>query len=378
MPEILPPGGGYDMPPEWGNFNKVSKWPHPLTPRTSSWFLFASERRHFHQASRFIVRLTWAHPFMPLSGFTWFYLDMDPIGPGHCIGSTGDARDGSSCTVEFEQMEVLPVSGVRGVLVTTSQVVPPDPVTVRTTEYPDNSFPDWYYDVDVAVPVGPVLRNPDWSDPWPTGFWGITYTEWYSMSECYDFTPYLAPPVVDTFATFNGVDTYLQLDGTTPFFGWPSKIECDVRFRSLNRAIFLGHNTGGSYSFYIHNNRWHFSGNNALINPLPALDTWLHMEFERGWRNPASGARNLRFDDVLVSSFQGANFAVQANRIGGNIPVPPTMWADMDLRNLTIDNGDVNNPNLILDMPLVDNACDVGPFAFKGTTFNMDLPSCPP
>lgn len=348
----------------------ISRWPKAGSNRNDCRFNLPISKGEVWTASRWYVEWSHSDP----SGSWWFrgWLDLEAVGVNHLRGSTGFNAEGWQIILDIKGYDSLPITGHPGVETITRVEHETEPWWMDDwAQFWDDGFFPW----ETVMRLGMSFNDEDgvfFSPVFPPG---QNLTNAGSVADCFTW-PLIQ--VAEGFCQCNGVDAYVQLDNLTPFFGWPSKVECDVRFRSLTNAIFLGAAGGGANSFYIDGTQWHFSGNSGTISPLPALDTWLHMEFERGWHNPASGFRNLRFDGQLVSSAFGANFAIQADRVGGNVPVPPTMWADMDLKNLHVDNGDVNNPNPILDLPFLINACDAGPLTNNGTTFNMPLPSCPP
>lgn len=351
--------------------HRVSRWPRYDTPRIDSRYRLNGTRNLTPSPLRWLA--TWrgiilGQPDDIETG--WF--DVSPVTDDHLSGNTGESPLGITFTLELKGFFELPNVGERGV-----------ELTMRL----DSDLGEWYEEIweyemgtitDYRVPIWTDFHPPTFTTAARSAGWPYTETQpsVQGISECYDFpTPQPAP---GAFAQGNGVDAYIQLDSATPFFGWYHKAEFDVRFRSLSNVMFYGATGGGANAMYLDSGLLHFSGTTIPIAPLPPLDQWVHFEIERGWHVPANPNYNVRIDGNLVGSVSGPNFAITIDRILGNVgPFAPPMWADIDMKNLTIDNGNVTAPNLILDMPMDPNACDVGPLLKKGTTFNMPLPSCP-
>ena len=112
----------------------------------------------------------------------------------------------------------------------------------------------------------------------------------------------------------------------------------------------------------------------SILSAAVPLNVWFKFRFERGWNNPTPLQANVYIDDVLVADWTITTLPVGRFHILGAHPFN-SQWGDFDMRNLKFYHGTLATPQLVLDMPLIENALDLSPEANHGTTFNMDLPS---
>lgn len=213
----------------------------------------------------------------------------------------------------------------------------------------------------------PIVQPTDWTkSPVSNGF------HWITMSDCYVLEEEIATgPLI--FAEFNDLDARINFAPSTGLILPRFSIEFDIRPHT-NADITV---MGSSDSLFVHLGFFFLFMNyqNMLINmgsQLP-LDVWTKVRVDRSWPID-DGFYRVFWDDNQKGSqalpFESREF----NQMGANIN---DIHGDFDLRNLKWVHGSPAAPITVIDTPLEQNACDLGPSSMKGTTINMALPSCP-
>jgi len=359
-----------------GQKHLVSKWPQPNNPRVNSWFRMYATVGNFPMPGR--VPFQWQSfsqdpPNPPPVINRWGWVQMEAIAPMHVRGLSGlDPVTGAEMEVNIEYFDSMPVSGFRGVELKHTVSIGAE-FSVRSYEFrdvPPNVF-KWDYNQFQSEPVTFLNFGTD-SAGWP---YASTAIQSCAVSDCYDFPP---PPTGPNpgYAVFNDVDAYIALTNNTPSIAGRWRIQADVRYHSLPQNWILCHsNLVNNIAGTGDPNAWYRS-NNGPINPQFPLDVWLNFSFEREWRVPTGNRFQLFINDQERANFGGVNFALVFNRLGGDRGTVPRQFGDFDMRNLLVQTNNAGMLNTILDMPLINNACDEGPLANHGTAFNMGLPSC--
>lgn len=362
--------------------NKVAWWPKPNTPRIDPRYrMLEGAGLPCAMAQRHLMRIK---PNDGVGGEIFNgWLDVTPISDTVLRGNTGLSPEGYDLQLDVIDYSVVvdPVTLLHGIVMEW---------TVSKT-----GFASFYIRYHRRAPLypgqdgvtpdmlelfGPKLPAPfitsDY-DPLIHTYWSNEpmeqFIEWTTMSECWQF-PESAPPLL--FAEFNGLDAYIATGGNGFGFSGRWKWEAEYRIRTFTDCWPL---QSASVWFV----RGGIDATNVLIqnNGVPhggsvVLDQWQKITLQRGWNGAADGLSELFVDDVFVDDNVTANTGGPFHYFGGNAPIGSGNFGDFDMRNMKIqtDNGGIVT---VVDFPLTTNACDLGPSAFSGTTFNMSLPSCP-
>lgn len=359
----------------------VAQWPHPNTERINPFYrLGVGEGLPFPRASRYLFLI---QPYYP-GDETFFscYIDLVATAENTFTGDSGVDPDGRKISLNmFEVWDPLN---------------PTDPANSWHMEitYERAGFTPftwvWRWDVNflgfdlapMAFSLGGPFTFPwdvqsDWTSG-PVNDWSASPTKnhlwWATQSECGD--PGVIQPD-EPFALFNGIDSYIHWTPNIGPLASSFLISGEVYLRSAVRAWVLTHSTSTTTIFGFQAGLCHWRSNNGLITPALPLDEWFEFEFEREWLFPTGNRYRLRINGVERANFNGPNYSLSFDESGVRHGVSPTQWSNFDLRNLVILTGSPASPIVELDAPLFFDACDSGPNAIKGETFNMDLPSCP-
>jgi hypothetical protein len=106
----------------------------------------------------------------------------------------------------------------------------------------------------------------------------------------------------------------------------------------------------------------------------PNLGQWYNWRLE--FEQRAQLSYDLLIDGQNVMARTTNRQSLPFNVIGAyKRGIPGTLWSDVNMRNVKWFTGDAPSTDVELDMPLFENALDLGPNENHGTTFNMELPS---
>lgn len=250
--------------------------------------------------------------------------------------------------------------------------------------------PDWSYrimfDKDAAewvngipfdifqVFVDPIALFTDDHDPILNPSWATVPSSnigFLAMSECWLFPPLVAPA---GFAAFNGTDTSILFDQFTNDTDARYQLEFDARFRDFSTNALLARTDNTVAWVNINRGGVAWKQFNIAFSPFLVNNVWYRIRLEYNWNDPGTG-RKLYLDGVLNAHLPASgNVDLHFNLMGKK---GPTYIGDFDCKNLTLLDTDPAAPRVLLDMPLIADACDVGELSIKGTTENMLLPSCP-
>lgn len=352
-------------------FHQVSQWPHPNTPRVNCRFRVKGSRPT-------LIPLASRWGFFSTDGFTPY----NPLTPPYAIFGWSDAEvradnhigftipespDGWAVDVNIKGKDVLDAEGGPGIEL--------EQVTTHTTFGQLRTVSEWplsfgsssfRYNQNTWF----LRPNPTWtiyenSQNWPQ-FWD----PWiFAVDECY---PFKLTPV--GMAAMNGTDAYIALDQQIPLEGGPSFFEADVRLRQTDWNPFLAPAVQQS-QIAILGTDGTYGARRLDLPDLPAFDVWFKYRIEFEWSSGLQLNYKAWIDDVLQDELTGARVFIRARNIGVRTHSGTPVWGDFDIKNLLFKRGSFASPVTILDMPLIENALDLGPSANHGTTFNMALPS---
>lgn len=367
----------WSVTPEGGGL-PISLWPHPGSKRVDSLYRlrFMKDDAIYPSASRFYLVYNSGEtspPGLPPGHSNWGWLDLLPVSEGHLFGEAGDDPDGWNASMDVQEWESLPVAGTPGIQQSYRVTDPDGEWKQFTYENQRDSIGRWYE----PHMSSNLLANPPSVETESAGWPFETFEfDWNrtSVPECYDFP--FEPG--EGFARFNGNDSWIGLTNLTPNVAGTWQWSADVFIRDLRGVWIMAHLTSGTSrtGYNITNGNWVTA--NVPTTPLPTLNTWFNLKMEREWSVPTGNHMKVFFDDVEVGSLLRPNFQTQFNTLGGNRPgTPPFQFGNFDMRNLLFRIGGPSSPSIILDMPLTDNTCDLGPLANHGIPHNMLLPGCP-
>lgn len=367
----LNPGGGAHI--------QVSDWPRPNSIRASDGrYRFTTQADFAPSASRWLVVFNLDTGLSPppapqLIGNGAF--DATVVSSDTLTGTipAGDAN----ITFQWDAVAfaVLPVSGLAGVQVTFSVTHPTFGSWEAVHEFNNfNGSSEWLPTIDTISIFKPPVSVTS-SPGWPYTFSNVAYA---SMPDCFDFPPSQGPPI-DDFANFNGTDSWIELTNLTPAISEPWRYSADLFIRDRVGAWVLCNSGGVDPRTGYNQARQQWRNVVSATVPDVPLNEWFTWRMERDWSVPTGNRFRAFVNDVQVANVTGPNFALAFNALGGNRPLPAlNRWADMKMRNLLLQDTSVASPRTVLDMPLIDNSCDLSPFENHGIPHNMTLPACPP
>lgn len=361
--------------------NGVALWPHPNTTRINPFFrLGIGDGLPYPRASRYIFLI---QPYFPVDEtFYSGWIDLVAIAENSFIGDSGTDPDGRKMTLEmwevwdpadpddplnrwvlkmtYERAGFTPFSWEYSWYVNAFGF---DPAPLSLAIGGGSIFP-WVASIDwVSAAVN------DWSANPPRNYYWIA-----TQTEC--GVPGEVIPDLQPFARFNGIDSYIALSSQTNSLSEPWEIEADLYLRDADQNFLLSNTGSGASYVRLHQNKFWWGNAPVVLNPVYPLDEWFHLRATRDWDFAGNYVR-VWVNAVLVGFVQTANLSKAFNRLGAFFNNPNTIWGNFDMKNLLLREGGPSSPVTRLDMPLLVNACDIGPASIKGTTFNMDLPSCP-
>lgn len=361
--------------------NRVPKWPHPNTNRTKCAFRMAlGDGLPFPRPDRFLCLMLQV-PNEP-GGLAFPWIDLDEIDEFVVQGSSGLNSRG------------------REVILTITQHLEPDfdPVFQPGIEYhflfkmPGFDDFNFHYFYENRTPAGdpceisylsspssgtclqtrtqddPEILDVDWPETLMEPHFFFT-----PMSVCYDIPE---GGCEDGFAAFNGEDAYIALDHNLFNTNSDFIIEAQIRLKELDHFWPLMGREGTGGFLGMDGEEFIFGNLRLATSWTPTVNTWFkwRLEFEQ----PLQLKYKLFIDDIEVMDRTTNRQHLQFNRLGVyKHGVSGTIWANMDMRELKFWSGDSPSTDVELDMPCDDDACDVGPDENHGTTFEMELPSCP-
>ncbi len=299
------------------------------------------------------------------SAFGWWDLEVraiDHIGVTSLVNS-----EGYTLEINIKALDELPELGVPGIEIVWDLTHPTiGDQQQREERRHDPQTQAFTWDQHTSIPGQLPFRHwPIIPDPGPI----LKTCVSFAVTECYLFP---LRPV--GFARFNGEDSYIKLDNLMTFVNNPFRLSCEVKLnQTVNHWPICGkQGTGGFFGM---------EGDDIVFGFLqldtswdPVTDVWLTWVYEFESETQLQHKLTIAGDVVRDATFARQNFGI--NTLGVyREGVSGTLWADMDMRNLKIESGTPGDYTTLLDMPLFENALDVGPLGNHGTTFNMALPS---
>lgn len=352
-------------------FHFVAKWPHPNTPRIDCRFrvknarptlIPLASRWGFYSSDGF---LTWTPLNPPYNLFGWWDAE---VRADNRIGFTSEVSPtGWLLDVNIRGLDDLEFLGGPGIEIEHVTTHPTFGSSRKVSEWPvELGIPRFWYNQNTNF----FRTNPTWTITEESQNWPQAWNPWiFAVDECYPFKPF---PV--GMAAMNGTDSYISLDHNIPRLDVPFKISADIRLHNVTSfwPLFGLDNSGGFTGMDEDDTIFGFLRIGTTW--VPVLDVWFNWRFE--FEQVSQLNYRTFIDDVQVDeSTFGRQFS-HRNMLGVyKHGVSGTIWADMDVKNLKLTIGDVPSTNVVLDMPLIDNALDLSPDANHGTTFGMDLPS---
>ena len=361
------------------NNQKVSPWPHPNGPRIDCRFRFNyGQFLPAPRPSQFFFRMNLAAGGSgPVQNGSVKLLAVSDV---LLQGNAGTSADGYTVIFEIELFEFPVVephygtSGIRYNFILQKAGFPDLFYRQFWPRFEDGGQPFVRLDADKEFLL--VGGSGDYSNFDPLIFTYITNPiqfdlfAWWPLSECV-----VLEEDVGGFAEMNGVDSWVKFttwfpNGTTRFL-WEYEIRptapisnVSIRGDSTNGAFFMGHATATNAVWW-----------NRSVNLAPGLVTgiWQSCRMEHDWSIPGD-FYTFWIDGVQNGQNAGTFTPSWFDEIG---KVGPNFRGTFDLRNIKHTTGTPAAPNVILDFPLLVDACPVVGSPIKGTTFNMTLPSCP-
>jgi len=351
-----------------GQLPIISRWPKAGSNRTDCRFQLPISKGTLWTASRWWVEilLGGASPNYLSRGF----LDLEALGINHLYGSAGVDADGWEVSIDIQGYETTPVVGPPGVVA----ILRADNVSITA----NMEWTLWYFNQDLTHWKEQITLNQENASFGQLAVSGlpfgtITGLLGGSLPDCFNFVSIGAPEA--GFCACNGTDSWIKFttwfpNGTTRFL-WEYDIRptapvsnIAIRGDSTNGAFFMGHATFDNAVW------WNRS---VSLSPGLVVGVWQSVRMEHDWTIPGD-FYTVWIDGVQQGQNAGTFTSSWFDEIG---KVGANFRGVFDVRNLKHTTGTPAAPNIILDIPLDIDACPVVGLPIKGTTFNMDLPSCP-
>lgn len=358
---------------------KIPVWPAPNTNRVDGRFRFTHCLPDASaMAGRWFVRVS---PVVDPFQEHYAVVDVEALDNQHLFGESGLDDFDRTLTVDIKQWDppdTPPNWPMSGTVITFTLTHPTLTHSSYERMYPHPFVAGAPFLQTSLSDVGSPLNGP-WEKylnhvpgatvPFANG------TRWHgsTVSQCWDLPgqPMVFGPGA---AEFNGVDAYIALDHDTFTHNDNHFLEADIRRLDTLLLPILGRETSGSIWGLDDDEGWYSV---QRFNPIvyPAVGTWFKYRQEFEWSSGLQLRYQVFIDDVMVFDATRSRINAFWQNLGVRRRAGPTDWGKFDMKNLKVLRGTPATPIVSLDMPLIENALDLGPDANHGTTFNMDLPS---
>lgn len=362
---------GFGMP--------ISLWPHCGSKRTNSLYRLRYMRNDaiYPSASRFYCVYDSGETSPegnPPGHRNWGWMDVSPLGEDHLYGEAGPDPDGWDASIDIQAMQTLPLFGTPGIRQSYRVTEPGGGWKEFTYEHPRDSVSQWWQPYMSVGNLNPPLNATSDSNNWPFETFEVA---WFrnTVPECYSFPN----PLGDGFANFNGSDSWIELTNSTPNVAGRWIYTAQLFIRDPVGAWVMCSTTSVNPRTGYNDDFGQWRSAKVATDSSAPLNQWFEFRMEREWAVPTGNHMKVYFDGIEVGSSLQPNYQLSFNALGGNRPNPAAnKWADMRMRDLLFRRGSPAAPQVVLDMPLRQNTCDLGPFANHGIPHNVGLPACPP
>jgi hypothetical protein len=350
-----------------GEFHKISQWPHPGSLRAETRYRNFDGQHDFPIATRYLVHIVATGGTAPTffdDQDMWAWIDIDSGTVNNFEGESWFNPFLPRSFLQINHVETLETLQVPGTSLICQWFNSRGFYTV-SYEWSDQGGVKFKPDVNTKDKP-PDLRIPQNND------YGYTDVEIevYAVSECYVFPA--DPTLPEQSAAFNGSDSYIKLTQNIPVLSNPFKMSADIRL----------HDTTGHWPLFGFDGSGGFTGGNEddvlfglLTIPttwVPVLDVWFNWRFE--FEQHLQLNYRVYVDDVQVAERTFGRQFGNRNTIGVyKHGVSGTIWANIDVKNLTLLTGVVPSSDVALLMPLAFDAQDHGPLENHGEAFNIDF-----
>jgi len=304
-----------------------------------------------------------------------------PIEEGHLQGETGEDIDGRNLVLDiFDHgpANEHPVIGSKGIEYVFTLSLPgktdwhtrwfwPRPQEGEFGPAPLDITADPFVVPPAYIEVDPGGTGTAWEDEDEGPIF------WHTWPECKDVCGE-EKELVENFARFNGIDSYIALEEQVPSFNNPFVVTCQFRYQGQPdwAPIWGRHQAGGFFGFDEHEVIFGNARRNTSWEP--EVGVWYNYEYRFEQSGPL-GHQQL-IDDVIVMDAVFSRQFINANRLGVyRHQTTGTIWGHFDLKHLIYKKGTVGDFTTELHLPLQEDALDLSDNENHGTTFNMELPS---
>lgn len=366
------PTPGFDQWFYWirpgGQVPIISRWPKAGSNRTDCRFQLPISKGQLWTASRWWVEISLSGPVPDY--LSRGFLDLEALSVNHLFGSAGVDDDGWEVTIDVQGYEVTPVLGPPGVVC----IIRADKASIPA----HMQWTYWFLDMDLThwqAQITLIEEDSSFGQFQTAGlpFGTLTGLQGGSLPDCMPFDLIEGPE--QGFCECNGTDSYILFDTRFPLVATRFKCEFEIRPTGADtQLVCFGYTGFGSFG-YMFNGRHNFQWwNNNIFLPVGLiLNEWNTVRVEYDWSIP--GANYSIWINGVLEATQAGGFVTwvwdEIGRRGSLIA------GEFDLKQAKLWDGTPVSPNLLVDVPLDIDACAVVPPTIKGTTFNMDLASCP-
>lgn len=349
----------------------VSRWPTPDTDRTRSMFRWRYTKDFDSHPIKGIVNVRLLQPNNPNDPEynVWAPVDYTfPVNPQTLFFEVADGAIPLTFSAVTSPEDVGTLSGqncVESLFILTLQT-PPFFSIDFLYEWTFNGPRPFRYNINTAAyPPDFTFSNPS-SIPY-----AVREFDLYAVADCFSF-----PRIVQQLAAvFNDFDAWIDFPNDLPYQTGAFQTVFEIMPTADEQMVIGGLKRFGS-NFWGFDNlsgmRW-WNQPFVMTQPLQ-IGVWQTVRIERDWTLPGAFRYAVFINDVLTLDTTGSGTISPWDEMGRR---GTTFEGAFSVRNLKQYSGSVGAPVLTIDLPLTENACNLADPTLSGTTFNMDLPSCP-
>lgn len=349
--------------------NVPPRWPHPNTNRVKGMFCIDGSWEGIFTAVRWILNVKHQNPGPPVPPQVenvWCWLDLDVVAENHLAAELpGEPNEDATLLFSIKRLYNDPFWG-RDVIEFSARLTQSSGEWIEyfmaREIYPNPSSHSWFYVYPTIVGVHARSSG---------GYTGqAIQVLCASVTDCYEFERSAQVPIGAEIRP----NQWINFPSDLPHTLGPIRVEFNIR-SYVNTDMFVTNlvRFSSNYGGFNGVDKFRWWDEIIPISPSLPLNQFVFVEMEYNW-SVQNGAFMVWLDGQLVATDVRAAQNNPFDNIGPAGGVGPN---EFDLHGFKQWSGSAVSPILDVDLPLIDDACDLGRFGLKGTTHNMALPSCP-